>query len=363
MGTTGVAAAIIFGPSTSSSRSQITLNNTPMTLSAATDGIAIRCTRFKWLNTASATLGTVPTTLFQASTPVPGNILLEGIDLSAIGSGKTLVGTLAAPSQYIFKDCKLGASVTIAATQTDQAGAETYVSNSDSSGTNYRNEKYHYPGTLTTDTVVVKTSGASNGTTAISWKLVTTANSKWLNPLELFPISIWNNTTASNVIVTLEGIYNAAALPKNDEFWFDLEYLGSAATPISTHKTGSKADGLAAGSNLTASTKAWDTLVTARANTTAYSVNDVIKVATNPDRIFFCTTAGTSNGSEPAGYASAIDGGSVTDNTAVFRAGVRFSCAVTATSPQPAQTGLLFLYPKMAVASALIYLDPLAILS
>jgi hypothetical protein len=38
--------------------------------------------------------------------------------------------------------------------------------------------------------------------TPISWKITTTANSKWVLPFEAFPISIWNPTTGANVTVT-----------------------------------------------------------------------------------------------------------------------------------------------------------------
>jgi len=47
---------------------------------------------------------------------------------------------------------------------------------------NYRVEKYVYEGTQTTETVVIRTGGASDGITGISWKIVTTANSKWTLP-------------------------------------------------------------------------------------------------------------------------------------------------------------------------------------
>jgi len=67
-------------------------------------------------------------------------------------------------------------------------------------------------------------------------------------------------------------------------------------------------------------TKAYGYRSRARINSTAYALGYQITVASNPGFMFYCTTAGTSAGSEPAGYATAINAGTVTDGTAVFTA-------------------------------------------
>lgn len=305
---------------------------------------------------------TVPTN-FIGGSAIP-NLSFEGVDLSAFGSGKNLVSAIG--NRVIFKDCKINASVTVQAA-ISSLYQETYLFRCDSSGTNYRNEKYTEKGTQTTETGIVRTGGASDGTTAVSAKIVSGTDSKWATiQFEALPIAIWNDVTGSNVTVTVEGLQDprtSTSLPNNDDIWFDVEYLGSASSPIGTFKKGTKADGLATGSALTASTQAWDSLVTARANSTAYSLGDARKVATNTGRVFICTTAGTSAGSEPGGYATAVDGGAVTDGTATFTAAVRFKQAITLSSPQPAQKGALYVYPKVAKASATFYVDPLIALS
>jgi hypothetical protein len=162
--------------------------------------------------------------------------------------------------------------------------------------------------------------------------------------------------------VTVYGVANDSRVPNNDELWFDTEYLGASSSPQASYGRG-RALPLATGSALTADTSAWDSAATARANTTAYVVGNAIKVASNSGRIFFCTTAGTSAGSEPGGYASAVDGGSVTDGSAVFRAGCRFKQTLTLSSPQPAQPGYLYAYPKLGRASQTYFLDPKLTLS
>ncbi|MDO8683963.1 MAG: hypothetical protein Q7N50_10835 [Armatimonadota bacterium] len=361
---TGTVGCIILG--TSASASRVKWKNCVVTFSHTSQSIAPQSVEFLWQNTASAVLGTIPTNFITTGSYLSraATIVLDGVDLSALGSGKNIFNFAASPAMNYLKDCKLGVGVSIHNGVPIGPGyGHVFVTRSDSAATNYRSEKYSYYGTQTTETTIVRSGGASDGTTPLSQKYVTTANTKWQMPFEAMPIAIWNPTTAANVGATLEGVWNSAVLPNNDELWFTLEYLGSSATPLGSFAIGTKADGLAAGAALTASTKAWDSLVTARANSTAYSLGDVRKVASNPGRIFFCTTAGTTAGSEPGGYASAVDGGSVTDNTAVFRAGMRFSQTVTASSPQPGMAGAMYIYPRVAKASSTFYIDPLVTLS
>jgi hypothetical protein len=112
-----------------------------------------------------------------------------------------------------------------------------------------------------------------------------------------------------------------------------------------------------AGSNLAASAVDGGT-VAARQNSHTYSVGNFIKLASNPGRIFICTTAGTSASSEPGGYASAVDGGTVTDGTAQFRACWRLKASVSFT---PQRKGIIAASVWDALASSTdLYVDPVA---
>jgi len=300
-----------------------------------------------------------------SSTSGQGLGTYEGVDLSAISGTLVPTNNIAGcnPS-YLFTDCKLNGSVTIAATAGTR-GVVTDAVRCSSDSKAYSQRRYSYQGTLAEESTIIRTGGASDGTTGISWNLTTNANTKWIYPLEAFPTVIWNPTTGSNVTVTLCGIWNAAAVPNNDDIWIDVEFLGdSTPTPLGKYKLGSKTSLVGSNAALTAdSTSAWDSLATARANTHAYSLGDAIAVSSNSGRLFFCTTAGTSSGSLPVGYASAVDGGSVTDGTAVFRAGCRFKLTVTMSSPQPQLAGYLQAIVRAAKISSTFYVDPQIALS
>jgi hypothetical protein len=248
---------IILGANSGSAWS-IVLDNTTVEFGGANDGITLRAAQLTWINTPSAIQGAnVPNALF-GSFSFPGMHRLIGVDLSALGSGKTLVSGSNIPLTFLVQNCKLGASVTVAGTNTAPGGPEVYVTDSDSSATNYRSEKYAtYMGSQVVETTIVRTGGASDGTTGISWKIVTTANTQWHTPFECVPIVIWNETTGSAVTLTLEGIWGGGAVPNNDDVWMDVAYQGSSATPVASIATSTKADILAAGTPTTSSSQTW----------------------------------------------------------------------------------------------------------
>lgn len=316
-----------------------------------------------WRDSAPAvdTSVATPTNLFSAVSS--GFIELVNLDLSSL-TNKTLVPALSSVGCEIsIKNCGL-ASGGVTGTASVNAGYRAVTIDnirSDFAGTVIeRTERYTYAGTQTLSSTIKRTGGANNGSSGFSWKIATTANSKWIMPFLSPPISIWNSTTGGTITIVMYGIADPrdfSALPLNDDLWFDVEYQSSASATLGAVTSGTKANNLATGSSLTADTSAWDSGITARADSTAYSLGDMIKVATNPGRVFLCTTAGTTAGSEPGGYATAVDGDSVTDNTAVFKAMWRFSLTVTTGTVQLA--GPLIVKCKAAKASMNgIYIDP-----
>lgn len=354
-----LAASIRLGADYGSCK--VFLNGVVVSFGAAASSIVCGAGRVIWRNTPSAIVGaTLPTTLISSPTQL---LVLDGIDLSALGVGNTLIGRISSGSNVMLIDCKLGSSVVVAATASYIYDRTVDLVRCDSGGTTYRQERYWFEGVLMQSTAITRTGGATDGTTPVSWAVTMTANVEWWHPFECFPIAEWNGRTATNLTATVHGIINSATLPNNDEVWLEVDYFGSASSPQASVVTGTKSNILASGTAQAADASAWDGAATARANTTAYTLGQVIKLASNPGCIFFCTSAGTSAGTEPAGYVSAVDGGSVTDGGATFRAGVRFSMTTTLSAPQPAMAGALRGIVKIAKASATVYIDPLLVLA
>jgi hypothetical protein len=255
VGSTGVTT-VKFGAA--GNDALIELENTTLQFGNTADSITLAC-RLRWRNTPSAITGaTIPTgPLFNA---VSGGravtLKIEDVDLSALGSGKTIVGSVGG-TYAIFKECKVGASVAFVNAFTTPVAFDVDIINCDSGATNYRNERYRYAGTETTETTIIRTGGASDGVTPISRKIVTTANSQWDFPFVAMPMVIWNDTVGSPVTATIFGIWGGGAVPNNDDIWIEAEYLGSASSPLGSIVTATKANGLAVGSALTTDTSTW----------------------------------------------------------------------------------------------------------
>lgn len=244
-GTTTNAAAI-----TMNSASYLLWQNTQVKFGATGDQIRLG-PKLIWTNTASAVQGaTVPAVLFQLGNALGGS-RISGVDLSAV-TGQIFGGTN--PRYDVLERCKVAAGVvfTVAPVRPERL---VDVIQCDSGATTYVQSRIAYQGTLTQETTIVRSGGASDGTTPLSWKIVSTANSNWVSPFESFPIAIWNDTVGSSVTATVEIV--AAGALNNDDVWMEVEYLGSASTPQASFVNSTKANNLATGSALTASGATW----------------------------------------------------------------------------------------------------------
>lgn len=243
----------------------------------------------------------IPTSLFKGT---PAYLIVEGVDLSQAGSGKTINGaTTTGSGVAVFKNNKLGASVTKSGTPNTK-NQKVYFVNNDSSGTNYTHEQYAYTGSHIVETTIVRTGGATDGITPISWKITTTANSKAQFPFEAMPMFVRNTTTASNVTVTVYGIWGGGAVPNNDDIWIEVSYMGSGSTPVAT-----------------------------------------IDKSNAPATVLTANAAQTSDASSWGGSTTA------------------FKMVVTLSSPQPALSGPIYVTVKAAKASSTFYIDPKIVLS
>lgn len=212
-----------------------------------------------WRDTPSALLGTMPTTVIVFGSASAGRIDCAGVDFSAAGSGKTIISTAGAgfASVASFLDCKLNASVTKTDTPSSPGGSEIDFVRCASSGVNYTVFSNRYAGTLNEETTIVRTGGASDGTTAIAWKVVTTSNCSYSFPFECPPIAVWNDTTGSSVTATVEGIWGGGAVPNDDDIWLDVEYLGDASSPQGSFVNDGKANLLTAAAGQASSSETW----------------------------------------------------------------------------------------------------------
>jgi hypothetical protein len=235
-------------------------NNCTVSFGNVTHYLEVGTTDFTWKNTGPilASGSAVPANFIGQSTQGRlASVVLEVLDLSQLTGALINYPITAENGNWLIKDCKLNASMTI---PTPLAFGQTVqLVRSDSSGTGYKSARYQYEGTETTETSITRVGGASDPTgQAQSRKIVTTANSQWLRPFKAEPYAIWNPVTGANVTVTVCGTVNAGALPNNDDIWLEVEYLGSSASPLGTIVTTTKANVLAANAAVASDGSTWN---------------------------------------------------------------------------------------------------------
>lgn len=188
-------------------------------------------------------------------------IRLSGLDLSAGASAMNLANSTVAGIDFVMRNCKLPASWsgTLNAS-TPGAGSVFELHNCDSGDTNYRFIRQTQFGTVRNETTIVRTGGASDGTTAFSLRMASNADAEYpvltLDTPEL--PAIWNSTVGSAITVAVEIVTDGVTLT-DGECWIELQYLGTSGYPLSLFASDAKADYLGSAANQTSSSVAWTT--------------------------------------------------------------------------------------------------------
>lgn len=197
-----------------------------------------------WKNSAGITAfaGSVPTTLISTN-GFAG--VWEGLDLSPINT--TIVGSNSRFGRLRLVNCRLHASVVISAAQGHpQNIIEVIGCNSGSQI--QRNERHGYLGVMTTETTIVRTGGATDGTTPYSWKMVIAASTRRQLALQSFEGIIWNDAVGSSKTLTVHVLTDNVTL-KDDECWLEADYMDSSSYPTTSLASDEAATLLTAGAN------------------------------------------------------------------------------------------------------------------
>jgi len=210
---------------------------------------------------------------FGTATSQTSYVLASGIDLVNLGSAAYLFEVTNANGIGHFRDCKMPASwtATNVATGTLTATSRYEYTNCGSGDTNYKLGVSSYSGTLFDETTLVKTGGASDGTTGLSWKVTTTANASFTIPFRTGEIVKWNSTTGSSVTVTVDILHDSVTNLKDNEIWLEVMYLGTSGFPLGTF-TSDESDILSSGTDQASSSSTWTTTGMTNPNKQALSV-------------------------------------------------------------------------------------------
>jgi len=197
----------------------------------------------------------------QAQGTVKFNV--SGFDFSNAAAGLNLVySSIPATGSITFVNCKMHASWSggLVAGAPTMPGMRIAMYNCDGGATNYRLWIETFAGTIKSEPIIVKTGGASDGTTALSWRMVSTTNAnEFVAPLITDDMAIWIDTTGSSKTITVDVLHDSTANLTNADIWLEVEYLGSSATPLATPTSDKRATILTTTADQTASTATWTT--------------------------------------------------------------------------------------------------------
>lgn len=328
--------------------------------------------KIEWNNNNSAAVvgSFAPTTFFASGTGQSIALRIRGVDWTA-GAGVTNIfavsGTNVSTNQgpVRFEDCTLLSGKNFLYNNT--ALGATYKPGTDWTFSNCANNNSvvafcHLTerGIMSASAVGSRSGGAaqSSGVTyGHIWQRDSNAQCSFQNPYRGPQYYVPNTVTGSSKTLTLF-LCSTTALD-NAQAWIEAETLESATlVGGSYHSTRMGLQDTPTG--LTTDTSDWTSGTTAaRANSNVYAAGTFIKLASNPTRLFVCTSGGTSASSEPGGYASAVDGGTVTDGTAVFTCMFRYKITLTFT---PGRVGIVKVRPCYAttgsVGNNIVICDP-----
>jgi hypothetical protein len=221
---------------------------------------------FRWRG-GSVLSGSVPTTLFTAThSSRPGSIYIEGVDLSnLLFITNIFTASVQTHDPVVIRNCKLPTSWNASlVTGTISAPGNRYeMWNCDATDTNYRLWVEDYAGSVKSETTVVRTGGASDGTTTFSWKMVSSANAEYPVISLVSPEMVkWNDTPGAKT-VSVEIVHDSQGAGtgsdlQNDEIWLEVQYLGTSGFPLGSFASSAKVV-LGTATDYTNSSETWTT--------------------------------------------------------------------------------------------------------
>ncbi len=205
--------------------------------------------------------GTSPTNFIRTADNNT-TLRMEGFDFSNASSGLQIANQGTTENLKVqLVNCKMPSSWTGTLNgQTSDHGTEFSLYNSDSTDTNYRLIVENQIGDIEHETTLVKDSGASDGTTQISWKMTGNTAPLWNHQtLESPEIVKWNGIVGSAITVTVDILHDSVTNLQDDEIWLEVQYLGTSGFPLSLFIDDAAADYLATPADQATSSATWTT--------------------------------------------------------------------------------------------------------
>lgn len=254
-GTSGGRAVTMQG----TSGSIMQWRNVEVKFANATQGIGIQGGYLHWNGGGLTSGGTSPNNLFSLVSGV-NRVVIENCDFSAGSSTMNFLNSQGLANQnFVFRNCKLPSSwsgnFATAFSSSGQGRLEVY--NCSNSSINYGLKVIDGAGTIDHETTIVKSGGASDGTTSISWKMVAVAGVSYPAAALISPeILFWNDQTGVSKNFAID-IMSDGGLTDAD-VWIEVNAASSGSSPLGTLYS-DRCDVLTAAASQTSSSAGWTT--------------------------------------------------------------------------------------------------------
>lgn len=182
----------------------------------------------RWSGGSILSGGGTPTDIFGIDR---GSLLVEDVDFSNAPSGVNLEHASAVNQTITFRNCKMPSGWSGGVFSGSIAsGSRAKMTASDISSSLLLREAMN-AGDIYHETTLVQSGGASDGTTPLSWKLVSSSTCSKANPLITSEILVRNIATVSKA-VTIEILHDSATALKEDEVWIEAQYFSASGNPL-----------------------------------------------------------------------------------------------------------------------------------
>ena len=181
------------------------------------------------------TISTTPNPLLE-SIGIGAKFFISGFDCSSLVNTMNFINNSVTHQTVNIRNCKLpdSWSGTINSAAVITVGGNYSLMNSDNADTNYRLLMNKQFGTIVHETTIVKTGGATDGVTPISWEVSTCANTEWNHQFVDSPeIVRWVTTVGSPVSVGVDIVHDSTTPMTTRDIWLDVQYLGTNGFPLS----------------------------------------------------------------------------------------------------------------------------------
>ncbi len=273
-------AGMEFGATAGRNVVELVNTNVKFPNSNSSAGITLNTGIFEWIGDGTLTLGaTMPTALFASGGFRSKNVLVAGVDLSALSSAIFSVSG----SQAILAEvhhCELHASVSLTTGTIAETGSRILMNGCDDTTGNslQRTEYVDFWGSTVEDLDTYRDAGAKDGTINHSMKMVSTGNAaEFSEATRSLPLYAKIRTTGAKTF-KIQCLWDSATDAQNNEIYFRLEYLGAAANTQSTLDYSTRmANVLATPADHTTNSEAW-TISPSMTNANTFELSGTVTI-------------------------------------------------------------------------------------